>query len=226
MTPTCIEPQCSNLADAKRPICFWCRAKKRREANRLNSERQRERKKLREAEGLQAVKAVKAVKAIPLTSSEAREKNVKPTADTQRTYIESLRVEPHENVYRLPVLQRPKTRADCANVPRPCPWVTCRYNLYLEVTRRGIVQFTRPNKEPWEMDPKQSCVLDVAERGPLVLDNIGEILNLTRERVRQVELDALSKMKKAPALREYVSVDRSLPFDEELFTEDADDEKT
>lgn len=30
---------------------------------------------------------------------------------------------------RLPVIQRPVTRADCANVPRPCPFRECRYNL-------------------------------------------------------------------------------------------------
>lgn len=29
--------------------------------------------------------------------------------------------------------QRPKTRADCANVPRPCPWAGCRYHLAVDV---------------------------------------------------------------------------------------------
>jgi DNA-binding XRE family transcriptional regulator len=29
----------------------------------------------------------------------------------------------------LPVIQRPVTRGDCANVPRPCPFTDCRYSL-------------------------------------------------------------------------------------------------
>src|SRR5688572_28414707 len=33
---------------------------------------------------------------------------------------------------KLPVLQMPRTRGDCANVPRPCPFVRCRYNLQPE----------------------------------------------------------------------------------------------
>src|SRR5579862_8754179 len=28
-------------------------------------------------------------------------------------------------------VERPRTRADCANVARPCPWVGCKHNLYL-----------------------------------------------------------------------------------------------
>ena len=28
---------------------------------------------------------------------------------------------------------RPKTRGDCANVARPCPYVSCKYHLYIDV---------------------------------------------------------------------------------------------
>lgn len=81
---------------------------------------------------------------------------------------------------------RPKTRADCANVPRPCPFVGCRHNLYLEVRNQSIIIY-HPDKAPWELDPKKSCVLDVVENGQsLTLEQIGKILNVTRERVRQM----------------------------------------
>ena len=49
-----------------------------------------------------------------------------------------------------------------------------------------------PGIEPWEM--AETCALDVAEKGGITLEDVGEILNLTRERVRQVEMDGLTKM--------------------------------
>ena len=44
---------------------------------------------------------------------------------------------------------------------------------------------------------KQSCALDVADSGPLSLDDIGELEGLTRERVRQIEYTALRKLQGA-----------------------------
>ena len=42
-----------------------------------------------------------------------------------------------------------------------------------------------PHKEVWELE--ETCALDVAERGGLTLEEVGELLNLTRERIRQME---------------------------------------
>ena len=44
----------------------------------------------------------------------------------------------------------------------------------------------------WEL--RETCALDVAERGGLTLEEVGEILNLTRERIRQVEAAGLKKL--------------------------------
>src|ERR1019366_2346037 len=33
--------------------------------------------------------------------------------------------------------ERPKTRGDCVDGPRPCPWAGCRQHLYLEVNPTG-----------------------------------------------------------------------------------------
>ena len=41
----------------------------------------------------------------------------------------------------------------------------------------------------------ETCSLDVADRGGITLEEVGAILNLTRERIRQVEVRGLSKIK-------------------------------
>jgi hypothetical protein len=87
---------------------------------------------------------------------------------------------------------RPKIRGDCQNGPRPCPWVGCRYHLYLEVMDSGSIRYRFPNLELWEL--KETCALDVADRGGMILDKVGAYLNVTRERVRQTECFALFKL--------------------------------
>ncbi len=89
--------------------------------------------------------------------------------------------------------QRPSSRSECATGPRPCLYVACKYHLYLDVNpETGSVKINFPGIEPWEME--ETCALDIAERGGITLEEVGDILNLTRERVRQVEMDGLTKM--------------------------------
>lgn len=89
-------------------------------------------------------------------------------------------------------VERPKTRADCAEMPRPCPFVSCVHHLFLDVDHRsGSIRLNFPHLEVWEME--ESCSLDVADRGGETLDVIGGLTNRTRERVRQIEMVALRK---------------------------------
>lgn len=89
---------------------------------------------------------------------------------------------------------RPEARGDCANVARPCPYVSCKYHLYIDVNpNTGSIKVNFPEKEVWEL--QHSCALDVAEQGGITLEEVGEILNLTRERIRQVEVRGLMKLK-------------------------------
>jgi hypothetical protein len=105
-----------------------------------------------------------------------------------------------ETAERDLIYWRPQTRAECADIPRPCPYVGCRYNLWLDETAKGGIRVNMLH-EPEEQGP--SCVLDEAvERGPMTLEEVGERLNLTRERVRQVERDALLKLERAGVLKE------------------------
>ena len=56
----------------------------------------------------------------------------------------------------------------------------------------------------------ESCALDSAERGERTLEAVGEALNLTKERVRQVQDIALARIRDAMAAGE-----ASLPNPEE-----------
>jgi len=92
-----------------------------------------------------------------------------------------------------PDVERPKTRGDCEGGPRPCPFVSCRYHLYLDVLDTGSLKINRPDLEPWELE--DSCALDVADRAGITLEEAGEVMNLTRERIRQLESIGLRKLK-------------------------------
>lgn len=91
---------------------------------------------------------------------------------------------------------RPTSRGECRAEARPCPWVACKFHLYLDVTpETGSIKLNFPDLEPWELS--ETCALDVAERGGITLEEVGEIMNLTRERIRQVEVRGLLKLKMA-----------------------------
>lgn len=101
---------------------------------------------------------------------------------------------------------RPKTRAECLDGPRPCPFVSCAHHLYLDVSpRTGAIKLNFPDLEVWEMT--ETCALDVADRGGTTLEEVGAIMNLTRERIRQVEVKGLAKLQALQDmanLRDYV----------------------
>lgn len=170
---------------------------------------------------------------------------------------------------------KPRTRSDCVDGPRPCPWVSCRHNLMVEIGQegitfatgrgmtwrgakpRGITARTSPKRvekvvalamqwwndevadyeaamqeydflrfvrwwreqekaagqdvEVPELPPEPrmaySCTLDVVEdihagrwpldHGRMLLEHIGEIMHVTRERVRQLETTGLADLRAA-----------------------------
>lgn len=101
---------------------------------------------------------------------------------------------------------RPLTRGECVDAPRPCPWVGCRHHLGIDVNDTGSITIRfatavgtphRPAYDDgiaWDA-MAESCALDVADRGGATLEEVGDLLNVTRERVRQIEADALETMR-------------------------------
>jgi hypothetical protein len=127
-------------------------------------------------------------KVVPSRDGRFRSKTIAPkrlTRDEKRLA--------QELVYPEDV-ERPRTRADCQNMPRPCPFVSCEHHLYLDVNPdSGAIKLNFHQLEVWEM--AETCSLDVADRGGITLEDVGAILNLTRERIRQVEVRGLVKIR-------------------------------
>jgi hypothetical protein len=69
----------------------------------------------------------------------------------------------------------------CVASPEPCPRTDCRHHL----------------------DAGATCSIREANRGPMTLAEIGELLGITRERIRQLEVAALRKLRRSrsPAAR-------------------------
>lgn len=132
-------------------------------------------------------------KVIPLQPGRTRAATIAPKRLTrvERANAELL-------VYPTGV-ERPVTRGDCETTPgEPCAWVSCSHHLYLDVNEdTGAIKLNFPHLEVWEM--AETCSLDVADRGGITLEETGAILNITRERVRQMEMLGLERMKKRGA---------------------------
>lgn len=93
---------------------------------------------------------------------------------------------------------RPTVRGDCLpggkNEQRPCPWVNCAWHLAVDIDEdTGSIKVPRPDRETW--GAPRTCALDVADEGRHTLEEVGELLNVTRERLRQVEGKALAKVR-------------------------------
>lgn len=132
-----------------------------------------------------------------------------------------------------PRFRRPKTLADCRGGLRPCPWVSCKFNLLIDVVDEGGIVMNAGHRRSegggrvipphpkaqerfldeaedavdwWfdEIDPDNpipSCAIDEAvtrqptDNNITLLDEIAEMMYVTRERVRQIEHGALAKLK-------------------------------
>jgi len=98
---------------------------------------------------------------------------------------------------------RPRTRSECADgLERPCPWVSCRYHLLLDVAEDGRLYVTQDLDEGDEDDiakvlfrMPETCALDVAERGANNFVSIGRLLNVSKQRVEQVQVRALARIR-------------------------------
>lgn len=113
----------------------------------------------------------------------------------------------------LPVLTRPVTREDCKGGIRPCPFVSCRHNLALDVDGRNVrVIFPDDNGEPDLFAMPETCALDVADRARDELmvqgaeetphKDIARYMGLKLPEVKELEAEALAKGKRMRAMFE------------------------
>lgn len=107
--------------------------------------------------------------------------------------------------------ERPVTRGECELGPRPCPFVSCRHHLFLDVSpRTGNIKLNFPDLEVWELS--ESCALDVADRGGMSLHRVGALMNITRERARQLETMIFRAVReRASCLVEYTEGSHAVP---------------
>ncbi len=106
----------------------------------------------------------------------------------------------------------PRTYGECqeralGTPSNPCAHLRCTHSLLLDVSDdTGSYKVTWPHLtsghygDEYEQLPRHTCALRVAEQGGMTLDEIGEIMNLTRERVRQIETKALLRLRDLDAL--------------------------
>lgn len=91
----------------------------------------------------------------------------------------------------------PTKRSDCmpggVNEMRPCPWARCRWHLAFDYNQRnGSLTENFPGVDFDEIP--ETCALDVADRGETSLDDVGQLLNVTREAMRLAEIRAFRKI--------------------------------
>ena len=79
----------------------------------------------------------------------------------------------------------PRTRGECIDGPRPCPWTKCRHHLgepfgWVAGGTQRMHYASGKRRSP------NTCSLDLADRGGMRWTEIGDELGLSRERVRQI----------------------------------------
>lgn len=92
--------------------------------------------------------------------------------------------------------RRPQTRGDCLpggfNAQRPCHFVACKYHLAVECTHDNKrIKHNFPGVAVENM--RNTCWLDVADRGGVTASEVARVLNVTVQAVRQTEAGAYAR---------------------------------
>lgn len=86
---------------------------------------------------------------------------------------------------------RPKTRGECVDGVRPCPWASCRHHLLIDSVTADLdlrSHFTDPD------EMSETCSLDVADRGAARLEDVATIFGVTRQLIQQIEKRACARL--------------------------------
>ena len=100
---------------------------------------------------------------------------------------------------------RPRTWGECKSrglgVEEPCPYVSCGHHLALDVDDdNGSIKTNFPDRDPDEIP--DTCSLAVVEKHPggLTLEAVAALLNLHRERARQLESRICAQLASEPVV--------------------------
>lgn len=90
---------------------------------------------------------------------------------------------------------RPRTRGECPTT-RICPYVGCRHHLATDEVTIDQEKGPRARLASGFILLERNCALNFVDTHPggATLEEVGEELLLTRERVRQIEVAALRKL--------------------------------
>lgn len=87
----------------------------------------------------------------------------------------------------------PKIRGHCENGPRPCPWILCKYHLYLDVAIESRSNGDHFGKTLTEIP--ETCALDLANGNGMEWEEIGEVLGTTGQTAANIGKLALNSLK-------------------------------
>lgn len=93
----------------------------------------------------------------------------------------------------------PTTRAGCVALPRPCPALNCRHNLFWEQANGIAERGTFEDAIAFIRQERGACVLDLAEKGGRQDFAVAEVMGMRRQRVNQIEFKALKRIAKPVA---------------------------
>lgn len=94
----------------------------------------------------------------------------------------------------------PKTRAGCSEIPRPCPFIRCRYHMlwvmleggckynhkYRHLAGDPLARFSDREILKMIFSMPETCVLDVADEGFHTLQEIADLLDLSYQRIHSM----------------------------------------
>lgn len=133
----------------------------------------------------------------------------------------------HEDFAHL----RPRVVGDCqpggVNEQRPCPWVSCQFNLYLDINEDGALKLNFPGMALDDPRVIYTCALDAASdqaaKGPKAPPRdfvaIGKLLNTTGNGARKLIARAEERMREEAEEEEIEPSWDDGPIDVDLYVD-------
>ena len=81
---------------------------------------------------------------------------------------------------------RPKTRGECADMPRPCPFLSCRHHLAHDWAKPYYGK--RPTDDELTeriVDAEHTCSLDVADKREHSIAEVAEVMQTTESAINK-----------------------------------------